>query len=143
MEANEEKDKVSEEDKIKKDEEAMNNETIPMERDAPKISKDSASGMILGLGTPFILDDVPNPRKFVYYKASGKIIQEKKKSFDNKRKLDIIHTVDPHDRACQKRSSSHSLRLILFLERHKGTHPKYVPKNLEKKERIKELEGEL
>jgi hypothetical protein len=56
-----------------------------MYTDIPEISTTNANGhaqfigLSLGLCTPFMPNDVPNLRKFVYDKASGMIVQEREK----------------------------------------------------------------
>jgi len=52
-----------------------------MDIDIHEISTDSVSRINLGLGTPFMPNDVFNLRKFVYDKTLGEIVQEKENKF--------------------------------------------------------------
>jgi hypothetical protein len=110
----------------KKDEESRNSEIVPMDIDIPEISIVDASGhakfggLILGLGTPFKPNDVPNLRKFVYDKASGNIVQEKEKKVSVIVGTRFWSSHRPHNRTCQQRSNIHSLSWIHFLEHHRG-----------------------
>jgi hypothetical protein len=106
---------VEEEEQRKKDEEARNSETIPMDTNIPEISTTNANGhaqfigLSLGLHTPFMSNDVPSLRKIVYDKASSMIVQEREKKILLTREPDFIDYIEPHNGICHRGSSIHSL----------------------------------
>jgi hypothetical protein len=83
--ANEVVEKAVEEEQHKKDEEARNDDTSPMDTNIPEISTGATSGhtqlcgLILGIRTPFKPSKVANLKKFKYDKAMGRIVQQQVK----------------------------------------------------------------
>jgi hypothetical protein len=75
----------AEEEQRKKDEEARNSETVPMDTDLPEIfttctsGQSQIGGLDLGFEPHLKQAEVPNLKKFTYDKASGKIMQEQVK----------------------------------------------------------------
>jgi hypothetical protein len=73
------------EEERKRDEEAQNNDTNPMDTNILEISTRGASnhnpfgGLGLGFCTPFRANEVSNLKKFTYDKVSGRIVEEQVK----------------------------------------------------------------